>query len=412
MVKNRSKPATPGVQYSNRTGQTERPNRTKGAAKQDNSGHVPVAQNDSLSAGEAARELGISVRTLRRLCSIEGLPSFKTPGGQIRVRRNDVDAYRQGAVTQTAPIAGVSSGIVESKRESVQALNLEVQERRVKRELKRFDDEDAETERRRETSDRIVLEQLRLQRERESQLREQEQQRAAAARQRRQWVDGWMQFALQSIPQDAPQDVALDVRQAVEETLEDLVPTQPQSVVQRLVLAAVERGLKPWRRRQEIERAFREARKQLPALARSIIPEMGSELTEWETRATQAARQAISCLSADASFEEIRAAAVEAGRRIAADYQAEQDRAQAERARQQRESTKKFLIDFGARDVFFYLQKLRLDGELWDEDLERKTELEQAVRSKLEGTLAGTEGFEAVQRMARAVVDSELEEEV
>ena len=403
-MKKRSKPVNPPVQYSPALAQPVAPNVKKRGVKRVN----PDTDKESLSVSEAARELGISAPTLRRACSTGQLSSFRTPGGQIRVWRKSVDSYRQGSVTQT-PIAG---GIVESKRESVQALNLELQERRAKRELQRFDDEDAATERRHETSVRAVLEQSRLQREHESQQREQEQRRAAAGRQRRQWVDAWMQFALQSIPQDAPQDVALDVRQAVEETLEDLEQTQPQSVVQRLVLAAVERGLKPWRRRQEIERALREARKQLPVLARSIIPEMGAELTEWEARATQAARQAISCLPSDASFEEMRAAAVEAGRRIAADYQAQQDRAQAERVRQQHERDKKFLVDFGVQHVSFYLQKLKTDGEIWDEDLERRTELEQAVRSRLEVMLAGTEGFEAAQRMAREVVDRELEEEV
>jgi excisionase family DNA binding protein len=68
---------------------------------------------ESLSPGEAARELGVSLRTLQRLCSEQGrLPCFYTPGGQIRVTRTALEAYREGSgsVRRGPPIVATIAG--------------------------------------------------------------------------------------------------------------------------------------------------------------------------------------------------------------------------------------------------------------------------------------------------------------
>jgi len=120
MRKNRSKPDKPSTSQIRRTGQTGQTGRTNGskrAAKVDNSARsrgVAVEHNESLSAGEAARELGISARTLRRLCSTGEIPSFCTPGGQVRVWRNHLDGYRQGLAPRELRAA---SSPLENKRE-------------------------------------------------------------------------------------------------------------------------------------------------------------------------------------------------------------------------------------------------------------------------------------------------------
>src|SRR5687768_16384126 len=44
--------------------------------------------------GEAARQLGVSVDTVRRYVEAGRLPSFRTPGGQTQVRAEDVAALR------------------------------------------------------------------------------------------------------------------------------------------------------------------------------------------------------------------------------------------------------------------------------------------------------------------------------
>lgn len=52
-----------------------------------------------LRLGEAARQLGVSVDTLRRYIDDGRVPAFRTPGGQLQVRAEDVSALRgMGAV--------------------------------------------------------------------------------------------------------------------------------------------------------------------------------------------------------------------------------------------------------------------------------------------------------------------------
>jgi excisionase family DNA binding protein len=107
---------------------------------------------ESLSPGEAARELGVSLRSLQRLCSDGRLPCFYTPGGQIRVARTGLEAFRDGSGSArgSRPIgATAASGAIQSKRETIETLTLEMQERRARRELRRMEEEDAEPDRRR-----------------------------------------------------------------------------------------------------------------------------------------------------------------------------------------------------------------------------------------------------------------------
>jgi excisionase family DNA binding protein len=147
--KNRSKADKAGhhhsaapVQHQCSTGQTGWPNRTNCAAKRGKSGQT-ISQGDSLSVSDAADRLGVSARTVRRLCSSGQLHCFRTPGGQLRLRVADVEAYQQGSVSPAAPAASVSSGIVQNKRETLDTLRLELQERQFKRELAKLDQQDA-----------------------------------------------------------------------------------------------------------------------------------------------------------------------------------------------------------------------------------------------------------------------------
>lgn len=275
--------------------------------------------------------------------------------------------------------------------------------------------EDAEAERRRaataqaeELERKRALEEARLQTARDAERRRSERRQSEIERKRREWVAAWVAWGLDSFPKDAPREIGLEVHESVEEALAKLTPDQSQSVVQRLVLGAVNKALKPWQHQKEIERAVQESRKELPALLQRYF-----EPSEWEMRAMQAAREAISCLRADAPYEELRAAAVQSGRQIGREYEAEEARARAEaqgeRDRQQREVNKRFLVGVGVACVFPYISKLYSDGEIWDEDLSRKPELEAVVRKALEGRLTGDESFDDAQLVAREVVDKEVE---
>jgi len=274
-----------------------------------------------------------------------------------------------------------------------------------------MEEEDAEPDRRRaaaaqaeERTRRTVLEESRLQREYETQERERE-------RQRKQWANAWTEYGLKAIPQDVPHEVVLDVQQAIEEVLGNGTPSDPQSLLRRLVLAAVERSLGPWKRQQEIERIVQEARKELPFNLQTYSDWFPP--TEWEVRAMSAARAAIAHLPGDASSAELRAVASQSGKRIAMEYEAEEARVRSEREqehqRQRLASNKSFLITVGVGEVGSYLRKLHSQDDIFDEDLARKDEVEQTVRTALKGRLTGGESFQEVMRIAREVVDAEVD---
>jgi excisionase family DNA binding protein len=46
-----------------------------------------------LSASQAARALGVSVSTIRRWSDSGALPGYRTPGGQRRFSREQLDAF-------------------------------------------------------------------------------------------------------------------------------------------------------------------------------------------------------------------------------------------------------------------------------------------------------------------------------
>jgi len=404
------------------TRQKATPNVEKGDAKHGKT-RQPSMPKESLSAGEAARELGISLRTIQRFCSDGGLPCFYTPGGQIRITRTALEAYRTGSESARAG-RSTSTSAIQNKRETLETLNVELQERRLKRQLKQLDDEDAEAESERAASieaeqlrHRATLEESRLQREAREDEREQHRQQQQAERQRREWVDSWIQWALRSLPLGVPSERTLRIPQAVEEALSNIEPTRPRAIIESLVTAAVEGLLAPWRRQQEIEKAIKDARKELPIGMQTLSDFFPPN--EWEAKAMSAARDAIGELSPDASLEEIRSAAMHAGAQAAREYEAQQARIRAEQERQQaqiraeqerqrRASNKAFLVSRGVAEVEPYLARLHLDDDIFDEDLARKSELEVAVRRALEERLTGAELLTDAVRIAREVVDAEV----
>jgi hypothetical protein len=331
----------------------------------------------------------------------------------MRVLRADLDRLLRHA--SDAQVS--ASSFLRNKREGLETLNLELQERRVKRELARLAEDDAEAERRRKSTARAeeqererALEETRLQGARDAAERRVRQREQEEAEERRGWTDAWVSWGLNALPKDAPRETELNVAQAVEETLAKLGPEQPPSTTRSLVHAAIDKALRPWQRRKGIEQAVQSARKELPVVVRTLSDYF--EPTEWEVRAMQAAREAIAELPADASYEEMRAAAVQAGKQIATHYEGEQAQAraqvQAEREKLDRESMKRFLVSLGADSVSGYLRKLHSDGDIFEEDLERASELESLVRKALERKLTGVEGIDTAQRFARELVDSEL----
>jgi hypothetical protein len=73
-----------------------------------------------------------------------------------------------------------------------------------------------------------------------------------------------MQYAMNSVPSAARREVEIEVYTAVDAALSGLQTSEAASITRRVVDAAVHRALRPWTRKQEIERALNSAIDKLP----------------------------------------------------------------------------------------------------------------------------------------------------
>ena len=229
--------------------------------------------DDSVSTGEVARRLGISSRSVSRLCSTGELVNFRTPGGHIRVRRKDLEEYvERTAVSASAP--RVENTRLSGEREETQALSQQLQQRRIKRDLARLDEEDAEAERKRAEAvaaeharSQAVLDQVRLQHEEY----ERQRQKEAKFERRQFWVDEQVEFALNSVPSDVASRFASEIQLSVKEAIQSGGPSSPRPLVERLVRAAVDRVVEPWQREQQRKLREAETRQQIASAADAAL---------------------------------------------------------------------------------------------------------------------------------------------
>jgi excisionase family DNA binding protein len=281
-------------------------------------------EGSSYSLSNAAAVLGVSVPTVRALIARGQLTSFRTPGGHLRIPSESVAAYRDGRPNRTNP-ANTTSTALQGRRDNLESLRLETEELRVRRDLRKIQEEEQEVENRRKAEAQATALRRKEERERrreeavrEADVRRQQTAEAEAIRRRRQWENRWIDFALRLLPKDAPQSLELDVHQTVADALAKFDPDQSEQIIERMVRAAVDKALEPWKRHKEIEQAIEEAPKQLPALAQG----WPGRLSQWDTRAIRAAAEAIAQFDEDAPLAKIRAAAVETGSKVRAEYEA------------------------------------------------------------------------------------------
>jgi hypothetical protein len=210
------------------------------------------------------------------------------------VRLKDLEEYEQqsagGDVSASASRSEISR--LSGEREQVEALNLQLKQRRIQRDLDRFDAEEREAERKRaeaeaaeEARSQVALQQARLQFEAREQQEEEEWARQAEFEHWQQWADSWLQYGLRSLASYAPSlpgGFVLQIQPAIEEALRTVSPTTPPAIVQQLVLAAIQQVIAPRKREQEIEKAIKLATKELPIQVRNFSHI--SPPTEWEAR--------------------------------------------------------------------------------------------------------------------------------
>jgi len=282
-----------------------------------------VIEGGSYSLSDAAALLGVSVPTVRGLLARGQLASFRTPGGHWRIPSESIAAYREGRPPRTNP-ANASSVSVQNRRDNLEALRLESEELRVRRDLRKLQGEEQELDdQRRAEAQTIALsrkeerEARRAEKAQEAEARRQRQAEAEAAQRRRQWETRWTDHALNLIPRDASQSFELDVHGAVADALATLDPGLPERIVDRMVRAAVDRALEPWKRGKEIEKIIQESVNSLPFAVRGLF-----KPTTWEIRAQAAAADVVAQIGDGSPLPKIREAVSAAVGRVAGEYEA------------------------------------------------------------------------------------------
>ena len=268
-------------------------------------------------SGQAARLLGVSAHTLRRLAEA-GLVDAEFTGSQWRFLAEEIQRLQReglpplpaieedglrsarspqsGNKPETEGLLAPPSEELVADAEDLERKKLELQKLHVRREIEEATDYFRAREQ--EAEDQEEQRRTRLQEQRHQQQRQQSQLQEQQRRQR--WQSEWIQYALEKMPYNAPEEMKLQVHKQVTETLSRLNPGDRQRVVRQLVEAATQKAPRPWRRQQEIQKVIEDA---LP---------LSIKYTDYEPRALRAAAEAVSELRLSATREELQLAAKEA----------------------------------------------------------------------------------------------------
>jgi hypothetical protein len=266
------------------------------------------------STGQVARQLGTTLAAIRVLCENRVIAAETTPGGHLRVPATEVERLKREGLppiprplpTETALPAGNGTGgrhghpefLAEPSDEVVSAADQVaitrsmLEKRKIDRDLEETEDWFRERERQQAAAEAA---------ERQRTEAKQAEQR------RRQWMQQWMQYALNSLPYGARREVEMEVHTMVQEALSGLGPSQPEAITRRLVDAAVHRALGPWNRKQAIERALKAGMNRLPGNV-----QCGSEYAGLKQRAWDALVAAVRKVREEASYHEMETAVVQA----------------------------------------------------------------------------------------------------
>jgi hypothetical protein len=307
---------------------------------------VPNKSTLWYTLGEAQKVTGIPRTRLDHACRVGRLPYHRSETGARLLSQEVAEKLRKHGLkvfprpydpiassteldpSSSRPASGVAP---PAQRERVEQKRGELEEMRVGRELRQLRDQErqekverraiAAAERQAQAEEREQAQrqrqQLRAEEAHRAEAHERATREAEVRDRRRQWETSWLESALKLLPSDMPHSLEVDVHQVVAALLPKLDAQQPEQFTKRLVQAAIEKALQPWRKRNEIEKIIEQARNQLPAHVRSS----SSAPSQWEARAMHAAADAIAQLGEDAPIAKIHAIAVEAGNSVCAEYQ-------------------------------------------------------------------------------------------
>ena len=426
---------------------------------------------ESYSVSEAARLLGVSVPTLKRMAADGHLEGFRTPGGHLRIVADSIGALREQG-RQPRPAVNASP-VLQNRRERLEELTLEAQELRAKRELEKLRREDAEEAERREAEEEereqeaaerreaLALERDRLAREdeRKRQGKEAEQQLAV-------FRCGWSEKANELLAAPKLRWLSLAQRKEVLDVLEaEITQRQPHdsprmAIVLARVAAAciepivIERDAKRERERRidsalwslpafatdaekaEAEAAAREALTRLPYSAHDLELRSTAEkaiepvrrevarrlMTErvlnwivlklpWQSTEQEKVRLRRECLEILGELSED-VSELEAKEALEPSIRKACQEIEERQARTRREEQKAGLIRQGLAEISNYLWQLKERDEITTEeflDSDFKATLQRTVTEELQRELTGEETAKEVKKAVHEVIETELE---
>jgi len=275
------------------------------------------------STGQVARLLGTTQTAIRLLCETGAIAAEMTPGGQWRVSAAEVERLkRQGLPPIPRPLppdnapppgngtngrygpaepSSEPSDEVASAADEVAITRSKLEKRKIERDLEENEDW------------------FRARTRRQAEAEAAERQKAEvrqAGQQRQKWMQEWLRYALNALPSGARREVEGEVHAEGLETLPPLQASHPEIITQRLVDAAVHRALRPWTRKQEVDRALQAGMSKL-----ALDVRYGTQYAGLKQRAWEAAVAAVAKVRAEASYNEMETAAVQAVQPMVREYE-------------------------------------------------------------------------------------------
>lgn len=261
-----------------------------------------------VSVSEAVRLSGLSTRTLKRMAEEGRIKFSRSPGGHVRIAR----AALNGLLRPANASVPAASSVLENRKERVEELVLESQELRVKRDLDRQREEDADRERQRAEARRaeavareLVLRQSRAERKRDAERRERERREAEESQRKAAFEKRWIQFGRDRLAVPALSWLTFEQHSQVLGIVADEVATlgpEDEEIMADVLTETVARVIVPWSlaRGAEATRARlieQSVWRELPACAndqekaravvsaRAAIADFPLTAVEWELRA-------------------------------------------------------------------------------------------------------------------------------
>ena len=280
---------------------------------------------ESYSVSEAARLLGISIPTLKRMAADGQLEGFRTPGGHLRIIAESIEALREQR-RQPRPVRDPSP-VLQNRRERLEELTLEAQEHRARRELEKLRREEQQESERLEAEaqareDEVVQREAEIELERERLELERAQQRArqegeqAEEREKREAKQAlaafrcrWQTKASEAVPACEYRWLSATQRKEVLGGLEaEIEKRQPadEPRMGTILARSIEALVEPF----QAERDAQERRRTLTEEALRSLPYLATEAEK--VRATVAIREALRRLDSHADVCEMRVAVQEA----------------------------------------------------------------------------------------------------